>query len=100
GRASDRFGGLWSVARGVSVGRTDAAGEAARGDGGDGVWIWDGVVFVAWNAGALDMVGDDRDNGDVRDRIRRKPGRAGIIPVSGRLCDSELFLGARVYWLT
>ena len=69
GWVADRVGGVWGAAGRVSAGGADAAGESDRGDGRDGVWIRRGIVFVARDARAVDMVGDDWDDGNVRNRM-------------------------------
>ena len=86
-RAADRVCGLWCVARCVSAGRAHAPGESARGDGGNGLRLWRGIVPLAGDARAVDLVGDDGLDSDVcsgvgdqRDRWRARGGGTRGLP--------------------
>ncbi len=70
GGIADRIRGLRRVARSLSAGSADKAGEPVGCDGGNVVWIRDRVVYLALHPSALDLVCGDWYRGYVRRGVR------------------------------
>jgi len=79
GWAADCLGGVWGTAWSLLAWRTDSTGKPAWCNGGDAVWVWGGVVFVAVDPRSVDVVGDDWDGGDVWRRSCHKPTSARVV---------------------
>src|SRR3974390_3229910 len=66
---TNRVRGLWRTAWCLPSRRVDAPREPAWCDGRHGLWVLHRTLFVARNTRSLDLVGSDRDSGDIHRRL-------------------------------
>ena len=77
GGAADCVDRVRSAAGSFPARSVDAKSQSARSCDRNGLRIYLGIVSVARNASAVDMVGDDRNHGDIRGRISREHDSSG-----------------------